>query len=205
MRIRGYYFITDKYLSRAGNKSDVMSAVNAGVKMIQYREKTADSKELYEEAVKLKKLCRNASFIINDRVDIALACGADGVHLGQRDMPVHVARKLLGKNMIIGVTVHNLKEAVAAQRNKADYLAVGPVFFTGTKKDAGIACGSGLISKIKEQVDLPVVAIGGINPSNIEEVFVSGADGFCAISAVVTKPDVQEQIIKLQSLWKKSA
>lgn len=198
----GYYFITDSGLSRAGNISDVRNAVKAGVKFIQYREKQLNAKEMYQEALALRKICNKANFLVNDRLDIALGVEADGVHLGQEDLPFGVVRKLLGKRKIIGVTVHNLKEAREMQKLGADYLSVSPIFATKTKLDAGIPVGINLIKSIKKHISIPVVAIGGINLSNAGEVIRAGADGFCAISAVVTKREVKKEIEKFQQLFK---
>ncbi|PIV11976.1 MAG: thiamine phosphate synthase [Candidatus Omnitrophica bacterium CG12_big_fil_rev_8_21_14_0_65_43_15] len=200
--IKGYYFITDSGISRKGNVSDVKNAVRAGVKVIQYRNKNIDSGVLYREALKLRKIVKKAVFLINDRADIALAVGADGVHIGQSDLPYEKARKILGKNKIIGVTAHNVKEAMAAERAGADYLGVSPVFATRTKKDAGFAAGIDIIKKIKKRVKIPVVAIGGINLSNAKSVVDAGADSLCAISAVVTRKDVKREIEKFQALFK---
>ncbi len=130
--MRGYYFITDSKLSRAGNISDVSMAVACGVGVVQYRNKNAKTREMYEEAVCLREICRDTLFLINDRVDVALAVNADGVHLGQSDMPCEAARKLLGEEKIIGITVHNLAEAVQAESIGADYLGVSPIFQTAT-------------------------------------------------------------------------
>lgn len=203
--ISGYYFITDEKLSKAGNVSDVKNAVSAGVKIIQYRNKCGSTKEMYDEAVKLKKICRkkNVIFIINDRMDIAIASGADGVHIGQDDMPYSVVRKILGKNKIIGVTVHTLKQASDAEKSGADYLGVSPIFSTATKHDAGCPTGISLIKKIKSRLcgTIPVVAIGGINLSNAGEVIAAGADGLCAISAVITKKNIKKEIKKFQKLF----
>ncbi|MDD4182806.1 MAG: thiamine phosphate synthase [Candidatus Omnitrophica bacterium] len=199
--MKGYYFITDKNLSRLGNLSDVRNAVKAGVKIVQYREKNADAKEMYAEAIKLRKICKNIIFLINDRVDIALAVGASGVHLGQSDMPYKVARKLLGKNKIIGITVHNVEQAVLAQKAGADYVGVSPVFETRTKPDAKNPVGIELIRKIKQRVSLPVVAIGGINLSNAKEVISAGANCVCAVSAVIAKKNVKSEINKFRKLF----
>jgi thiamine-phosphate pyrophosphorylase len=200
--MRGYYFITDAALSRAGNISDVRNALAAGVKVIQYRNKNASTLEMYEEARQLKNIIgQKAIFLINDRADVALAVDTDGVHLGQDDLPYMVARKLLGKKKIIGVTVHNIKEARRAQKLGADYLGVSPIFSTTTKLDAGKAAGLRLIKEIKKVVSLPIVAIGGINLPNAAEVIRAGADGLCAISAVVTKRDVKKEIEKFQKLF----
>ena len=200
--MRGYYFITDAGLSRAGNISDVKKALAAKVRVVQYREKQAPAQKAYEEALKLRRICKNVIFLINDRLDLALAVGADGVHLGQEDLPLAVARKLLGRRKIIGVTVHNLKEAREAQRGGADYLGVSPIFSTSTKEDAGKPTGVALIKAIKKQVSLPLIAIGGINLANAGEVVSAGADGLCAISAVVTQADVKAEILKFQKLFR---
>jgi len=201
MRIKGYYFITDAGLSRQGNIVDVKSAVLAGVKIVQYRAKGAETKEMYEEAAALRKICKNTIFLINDRVDIALAVNADGVHLGQSDMPYQVARKLLGKKKIIGVTVHNLKQAKEAEKRGADYIGLSPIFKTSTKPDAKNPVGIELIKKIKKYVHLPIVAIGGINLLNAPQVIAAGADCVCAISAVITKRNVKQEIEKFQELF----
>ncbi len=200
--MKGYYFITDEDLSLAGNSADVKNAVAAGVRVVQYRRKCGSTQELFREASRLKKLCRKTLFLVNDRVDIALAVDADGVHLGQDDLPYETARELLGPKKIIGVTVHTLGEARRAQSARADYLGVSPIFATGTKKDAGEPTGLELIRQIKKKIALPLVAIGGINLSNAAAVVIAGADAVCAISAVVTKKDVKREIRKFQQLFK---
>jgi thiamine-phosphate pyrophosphorylase len=199
--MKGYYFITDEHLSVAGALHDVKSAVAANVKFIQYRNKEACSKTLYEEALALRAICKKATLIINDRIDIAVAVNADGVHIGQDDVPFSVARELLGKKKIIGVTVHNLRHALIAQRQGADYLGVSPIFTTSTKINAGQSVGISLIEKIKEHISIPIVAIGGINLSNAKAVIRAGADSICAISAVVTKKDVEREIRKFQHFF----
>lgn len=203
MKLRGYYFITDSALSRAGNLSDVKAAVKAGVKIVQYRNKTGTTQDMLKEAMQLKAMCKKAGaiFLINDRLDIALALGADGVHLGNDDMPYKAARRLLGEKKIIGLTAHNVKEATAAQNQGADYIGVSPVFMTDTKPDAGVPAGIELVKKVRHAVSIPIAAIGGINLYNAPEVVGAGADGICAISAVVTMPDVRKEIEKFQGLW----
>ncbi len=197
--MRGYYFITDSGLSLAGNVADARAAVEAGVTVVQYRNKSNITRDMYEEALLIKGVCGgSAKFIVNDRIDIALAVDADGVHIGQEDMPYEQARRLLGPDKIIGVTVHDLDEALEAEAAGADYLGLSPVFATGTKDDAGAPCGTKLISSIKAKCSIPVVAIGGIALSNVDEVIAAGADMVCAISAVVTKGDVAEAILEFQ-------
>lgn len=202
--MKGYYFITDSKLSLAGNESDVLSAVSCGVRVVQYRNKNSETREMYQEAVRLGEICRDfgSIFLINDRIDIALAAKADGVHLGQSDMPCPAARRLLGPDKVIGVTVHNLAEALEAQSVGADYLGVSPIFQTATKPDAGKPAGIRLIEEIQREVDIPLIAIGGINHENAPEVVRAGADGLCAISCVVAKENVREEISKFQEIFK---
>ena len=174
--MKGYYFITDSGLSRAGNISDVEQALACGVEVIQYRNKNGDTREMHEESSRLREICRDAAFLINDRIDIALAVDADGVHLGQSDMPYRAARKLLGQDKTIGITVHNLQEALEAQALGADYLGVSPIFPTQTKADAGRPAGIILIEEIRRRIDTPLIAIGGINLANAPPVIKAGAE-----------------------------
>ncbi len=200
--MKGYYFITDSKLSRAGNVSDVQNAVAAGVEVVQYRRPDASTSELFAEAAVLRKLCHRTLFLVNDRLDIALAVQADGVHLGQADLPLPAARKLLGQGKTIGLTVHSLAEARQAEAAGADYLGVSPIFTTQTKVDAGPPAGIQLIQQIKRVVKIPLIAIGGINLANAPEVIQAGADGLCAISAVVSRENVRAEIGKFQRLFR---
>ncbi|MCX5704826.1 MAG: thiamine phosphate synthase [Candidatus Omnitrophica bacterium] len=199
--MKGFYFITDSRLSRNGISSDVRNAVKAGVKVVQYREKNKSSREMFREAKVLRRICKNITFLVNDRIDITLACGADGVHLGQYDLSLPVVRKLLGGKKIIGVTVHNLKEALIAQKQGADYLGVSPIFSTGTKLDAGKPIGIDKLKEISKRVRIPIVALGGINLKNAKKVIKSGADSICAISAVLSKLDVYGEILKFRKAF----
>jgi len=201
--IKGYYFITDSGLSRAGNIEDVKTAVASGVTVVQYRNKNGSTGEMYREALALKKICRGVLFLINDRLDIALAVDADGVHIGQEDMPYVASRRMLGTNKVIGVTVHDTAEAVAAEKMGADYVGVSPIFATSTKADAGKPSGVGVINEIKKNISIPVVAIGGINLSNAQEVIDAGADSLCAISAVVASDDSGGVIKKFREMFAK--
>lgn len=200
--MKGYYFITDSGLSRAGNISDVRQAEASGVRVVQYRNKGAEALAMYEEAQRLRDICKEALFLINDRIDIALAIEADGVHLGQSDMPYTAARGILGSEKIIGITVHSLAEALEAERLGADYLGISPIYKTKTKLDAGKPAGIALIEEIRSRVGIPLIAIGGINLANAPEVVKAGADGLCAISAVVAKEDVRREIMRFQELYK---
>ena len=198
--MKGYYLVADSSCSIAGIMSDVKMAVAAGVRLIQYRNKTAGTRTLYNEAALLKKICAGSRsrLIVNDRVDIAMAVDADGVHIGQEDMPYHHARRLLGKNKILGVTVHDAEEATLAEQWGASYLGVSPIFKTATKPDAGRPCGLGTLEVIRRVCRIPIVAIGGIDLFNVRQVKEAGADMVCAISSVVTKQDVLAEIKKFQ-------
>jgi len=200
--VKGYSFITDAGLSRAGNLSDVQEAVAAGVSLVQYRAKDAPLRDMLAEALELKKVCRGARFLVNDRVDMALAVEADGVHLGQEDLPCDTARRLLGPGKIIGITVGSVAEALAAARQGADYLGVSPIFPTATKPDAGTPTGLTLLREIRKAVSLPLAAIGGLTLANAAEVIAAGADLVCAISAVVTQVEVRGEVEKFQKLFR---
>lgn len=200
--MKGFYFITDEGLSRTDIFHDVREAVSAGAACVQYRSKSASSAKLFAEALKIRTLCRGIPLIINDRVDIALAVSADGVHLGQDDLPVPVARTLVGKNKVIGVTVHSVEEAVRAVEEGADYLGVSPVFGTLTKHDAGRPAGVGLVSAVRKECPVPLVAIGGITLENAPSVVASGADAVCAISAVLGAQDLKKEILKFRELFR---
>ncbi|MEJ2670673.1 MAG: thiamine phosphate synthase [Deltaproteobacteria bacterium] len=200
--MRGYYFITDAGLSRAGNEGDVAQAVAAGVWVVQYRRKEGRTTDLVAEARQLGALCRSIRFVVNDRVEVALEVGADGVHLGQEDLSCRKARRLLGPDKIIGITVCDVAQALAATAAGADYLGVSPIFATGTKADAGAPRGVQLLGAIRRRVRLPLVAIGGITLDNAPAVIAAGADAICAISAVVTQADVRGEIAKFQRLFR---
>ncbi len=198
--MKGFYLITDESYSAAGILNDVRVAVGAGVRMVQYRNKTSSTRVLYDDARILNGICsgNDVRFIINDRIDIALSVGADGVHIGRDDMPFTAARKLMGSGRIIGVTVHNVEEAIEAVAWGADYLGVSPIFATGTKADAGEPCGTGTLAEIRRAVDIPIAAIGGIDLSNVDSVIEAGADMVCAISALVSRPDMVDEILRYQ-------
>jgi thiamine-phosphate pyrophosphorylase len=190
-----FYMITDSNLTKNGIISDVSNAVNAGCKIVQYREKNKSTKDMIKEAKKIKEICSgNAIFLINDRIDVALAVDSDGVHLGQDDMDYKIARRIIGDDKIIGFTVHNLEEAIEAERLGLDYIGVAPIFKTNTKIDALEPCGVKTIKKIKDKVNLPIVAVGGINKQNLEDVILAGADSATSINSVLTSNDVYSEI-----------
>jgi thiamine-phosphate pyrophosphorylase len=188
------YLVTDSGLSKKGTLSDVREAVESGCRIVQYREKNKSTKEMVEEASEIKRICSGkAIFLVNDRIDVALAVDADGVHIGQDDMPFETARKLLGEEKIIGLSVHDREEAIRAEKAGADYVGLGPIFDTATKKDAGEGIGPHNIREVKDSITIPVVAIGGINKENCESVIQNGADSLVAISAVVCSDDVKRE------------
>lgn len=190
-----FYMITDSNLTKNGIVSDVSNAVDAGCKIVQYREKCKSTKDMIKEAKKLKKICNDkAFFLINDRIDVALAVDADGVHIGQDDMDIKNVRRILGNSKIIGLTVHNLEEALEAKKLGLDYIGVAPIFQTDTKKDALKPCGVEMIKKIKENVELPIVAVGGIDKQNLKEVICAGADSVVSINTVLASNDVYSEI-----------
>ena len=170
----------------------------AGVTLVQYRAKAADGGVLYAEACRLKELCDKygVPLIINDRLDIALAVGAAGVHLGQDDLPCAVARRLLGEDYIIGVSAHNPAEAVQAVSEGADYLGCGAVFGTATKHDVA-KLGLENLRAIRKAVAVPMVGIGGITADNYAEVLATGADGAAIVSGILAQDDISAVVKKL--------
>lgn len=176
----------------------VEEALAAGVTLVQYRAKAADGGVLYAEACRLKELCDkyNVPLIINDRLDIALAVGAAGVHLGQDDLPCAVARRLLGEDFIIGVSAHNPAEAVQAVSEGADYLGCGAVFGTATKHDVA-KLGLENLRAIRKSVAVPMVGIGGITADNYAEVLATGADGAAIVSGILAQEDIGAVVKKL--------
>ncbi|MFQ6039347.1 MAG: thiamine phosphate synthase [Candidatus Poribacteria bacterium] len=189
------YVITDRELSKGRLITEIIAgAIAGGASIIQLRDKESTTKKLIRDAFALRELTKekDAIFIVNDRVDVALAVGADGVHLGQDDFPVKLARKLIGTDKIIGVSVGNVEEAIQAVKDSADYVSIGSIFPTQTKPDAGDAVGTQIITAIKKYVNVPLVAIGGITEDNIAQVAKAGADCAAVISAVVGADDVED-------------
>lgn len=182
----------------------VEEALTAGVTLVQYRAKAADGGVLYAEACKLKELCDkyNVPLIINDRLDIALAVGAAGVHLGQDDLPCAVARRLLGEDFIIGVSAHNPAEAVQAVSEGADYLGCGAVFGTATKHDVA-KLGLENLRAIRKAVAVPMVGIGGITADNYAEVLATGANGAAIVSGILAQEDIGAAVKKLVAIKQK--
>ncbi len=170
-------------------------AISAGVRFFQYRDKVGTRRAIYDTALSLAQTAHRAGalFIVNDHTDIAAAVAADGVHLGQDDLPIAQARKLLGKDRIIGISTHSREQAEAAERSGADYIGFGPIYATSTK-DAGAVQGIDNLKIIRQAVGIPVIAIGGINHANVGDVIRAGAGGAAVISAVLGADDVASAI-----------
>ncbi len=179
----GLYIITDEEIAGKSNEQIVRQAVKGGADTIQLRDKSGSDKKLYNEAKKIRSLIpQNILFIINDKVDIAAASDADGVHLGKNDLSIAKARKIIGEDKIIGISCDNVKEAIKAEKDGTDYVALGPIFPTTTKKDLPAILGIKVIKKAKKKISIPIVAIGGINENNMKEVLKAGADSVALIS-----------------------
>ena len=190
------YLVTDDGCLQGRALLDcVREALEGGVTLVQYRAKTASSAEMYAEALQLKALCDsfNVPLIINDRLDIAMAVGAAGVHLGQDDLPCAAARKILGDDYLIGVSAHNPAEAKAALQSGADYLGCGAVFGTATKADVQKLGTDGLAAICKAK-GLPVVGIGGVTADNYREVRAAGADGAAIVSGILAQPNIRATV-----------
>ncbi|WP_434291513.1 thiamine phosphate synthase [Clostridium botulinum] len=188
------YLITDRrFLKERQLKKVVEDAILGGVTIVQVREKDVSTREFYNVAKEVKEVTDyyKVPIIINDRLDIAQAINASGVHLGQKDMHLNIAREILGKDKIIGISVGNVKEALEAQNNGADYLGIGTIFPTGSKKDVDAIIGIDGLSKIKDSISIPSVAIGGINKTNFKDVLKTGIEGISVISAILDEDDIK--------------
>ncbi|NLK18224.1 MAG: thiamine phosphate synthase [Synergistaceae bacterium] len=186
------YVVLDRKLGAPRSlEEQAGEAIEGGATMIQLRDKELGGRELYEAALNLSALCRRAGavFIVNDRLDIALASGADGVHLGAEDLPVRAARSLVPGGFIIGASAHSVEEARVAEAEGAHYAGIGAVFPTGTKGSA-VVIGLGGLREIRSALSIPAVAIGGISEDNAEDVMAAGADGIAVASAVVAREDI---------------
>jgi thiamine-phosphate pyrophosphorylase len=185
------YLVTEESLSAGRRSEDVaLAALDAGVRVIQVREKDGPARRALEIALNLRETTRRygALLIVNDRIDLALACGADGVHLGQEDLPLSLAREMLGDDALVGLSITEPDQLVARDARAADYLGVGAVFQTGSKSDARLA-GLALLEAARKASAAPIVAIGGVDATNAELAVRSGADVVAVISAITRAPD----------------
>ena len=186
------YLVTDRGLSRGRSTFEIVTAaVHGGTTVVQLREKDCSTREFIEQALPIKEFLKDhgVPLIINDRVDVAQAVKADGVHLGQTDMPLEVAKKILGDSMTIGISAESLQDAIEAEKGGADYLGVSPIYVTPTKTDTAPPLGLEGLQEIRKAVRLPLVGIGGLNRDNAAEVIRNGADGVAVVSAIVAADD----------------
>ena len=202
MYLGGLCFITDRTVSGLSYEDMTHKVLLKGVRWIQFREKERSRHDIYGEAIRLRRLTKdyNAVLIINDFPDIAICAGADGVHLGQDDLPLKEARKIMGRNRIIGISTHSLEQATVAEKDGADYIGFGPIFPTLTK-DAGRPKGIEMLHEVKKKVNIPVVAIGGINLVNVKSVLHTGVDAIAVASAILTG-DIEENTSRFMDYLK---
>ncbi|MGH7369988.1 MAG: thiamine phosphate synthase, partial [Candidatus Methylomirabilaceae bacterium] len=185
---------TDPHLGRGVSHLELArQAIDGGASMIQLRDKTAGPRQLLPHAREIATLCRerDVRFLVNDRLDLALAVDADGVHLGQDDVPASVARTALGPGKILGVSAHSLEQAIRAEADGADYVGIGPIFDTSTKATGYAPLGCDEVRRVRARLDLPLIAIGGIRPDNVGDVIRAGAAGVAVISAVAGADDIR--------------
>jgi thiamine-phosphate pyrophosphorylase len=201
------YLVTDRGLARGRSTLEIVTAaVNGGATVVQLREKACSTLEFLQQALSIKALLktRHIPLIINDRVDVAQAVAADGVHLGQTDMPLEMAKAILGDTMIIGISAESLADAIAAEKGGADYLGVSPIYATPTKTDTASALGLEGLREIRRAVRLPLVGIGGLNRDNAAEVIRNGADGVAVVSAIVSADDPEVAARELKQVIRKA-
>ena len=197
------YLVTDRQLMSCDSLTEaVEQAILGGCTMIQLREKELSSLEFYNQAVAVKQVTDkyHIPLIINDRIDIAMAVQAAGVHIGQHDLPAAAVRKVIGENMLLGVSASSIAEAIQAQQDGADYLGVGAMFPTGTKTDADSVSMEEL-QKIRTAVSLPIVVIGGINKGNAGRFKPMGIDGLAVVSAIIAQSDIKVAAAELKDLF----
>ncbi len=195
--LAGLYIILDPSVCTDRPLVEVLKlSATAGAKIVQYRNKTASMKVAYEEALQLRKVAQELGvlFIINDRCDLALAVDADGVHLGQGDVPLNLARKVMGPDKLIGVSTHNREQVIAATAGDPDYLGFGPIFTPGSKLDHDPVVGLQGLRTIRPLTALPIFAIGGITADRTEDVIRAGANGVAVISAILKAPDISQAV-----------
>lgn len=202
----GIYALTSELHSLGRSNIEVASEIlAAGVPILQYREKSKKVRVMYEECLVLRAMTQQtgALFIINDHLDLALAVGADGVHIGQDDLPLRKVRELLGPGLLIGVSTHSPAQAQAAVKDGADYIGVGPLFATQTKIDVCDPVGLDYLDYVVKNLEIPFVAIGGIKEHNLAEVIKTGARTIALVTEIVGNPDIAGQIKRLQSIMEK--
>lgn len=198
-----YGITADEYSLGRGNIETVRQMIDAGITVIQYREKDEPARQMYQECLAIRELTRDAgvTFIVNDHVDLAISVDADGVHVGQDDLPPEKVRQLVGDEMIIGLSTHSPEQANAANAmaGTIDYIGVGPIFATNTKKDVCQPVGLEYLDYVVKNIDIPFVAIGGIKEHNIRQVRECGAKIICLVTEIVGAPDIPAKVSSLRS------
>lgn len=198
------YGITAGEYSRGRSNAEVVrEMIGAGIKIIQYREKEKTMLAKYRECLELRQITKEAGvvFIVNDHVDLALLVEADGVHVGQDDLPVEAVRRLAGPDMIIGLSTHSPEQAQAAMKMDLDYIGVGPIFLTNTKKDVCAPVGLKYLEYVVQNIPLPFVAIGGIKEHNILEVRKRGAACICLVTEIVGAEDIKVKVQQIETVF----
>ncbi|MDY2956185.1 MAG: thiamine phosphate synthase [Lachnospiraceae bacterium] len=188
------------------NIKDVKDMLEAGIKVIQYREKKKTFKYMYNQLVIIRQMTKEAGamLIVDDFVGLALAVGADGVHVGQEDIPVHAIRAIAPRDFIIGVSTHMPEHAGKAVEDGADYIGVGPIYATQTKEDVVDPVGLDYLDYVSANIHIPFVAIGGIKDNNVDDVFESGCDLACLVTGIVGKPDIKKTVRELKRIYDES-
>jgi thiamine-phosphate pyrophosphorylase len=197
------YVITDRTIGRGRSHAEIARrALDGGADIIQLRDKDLSCREFLAEACMIREITAEAGrlFIVNDRIEVALSAGADGVHLGQDDLPVRAARRIAPRDFIIGVSVSSAADAISVASAVADYVALSPTFFTTSKEDAGPGQGLDILHEICITISLPVIAIGGIGPHNVAGVIGAGAEGVAVISSVVGEDDIAQAARRMKAL-----
>ncbi len=201
-----FILITNRKICDARLADIISQAIDGGVKTVQLSEKDLSTVELYVLASEIREITREkgANLIINDRVDIALAVDADGVHLGWQSLGIEIVRKMIGHDKLIGFSAHNLQEAKKAENSGADYVSISPIFDTAYKEYFIEPLGTEKIGKIKEEIDIPVIALGGINENNVNSALENGADGIAVISAILQSENPMQSASRLYREIKKN-
>ena len=197
------YLVTDRALSRGRRTLEIVkAAVQGGVTCVQLREKACTTREFIDQALAIKDFLKTSKIplIINDRLDVAQAVGADGIHLGQSDMPFSIAKAIVEDSMIIGISAESVDDAIQAEKEGADYIGVSPIYKTPTKTDTAPPLGLTGLREIRKAVNIPLVGIGGLNKSNVYDVIKNGGDGVAVVSAIVSADDPEESSRALRSI-----
>lgn len=197
------YLVTDRALSRGRRTFEIVkAAVQGGVTCVQLREKDCNTREFIDQALAVKDFLKTSGIplVINDRLDVAQAVGADGIHLGQSDMPFSMAKAIVGNSMFIGISAESVDDAIQAEKEGADYIGVSPIYKTPTKTDTAPPIGLTGLREIRKAVNIPLVGIGGLNVSNVYDVIKNGGDGVAIVSAIVSADDPEESSRALKSI-----